>query len=222
MAIPPQVIRFWDERSDDYHGLKVFFTKEFYESGLLNTRPLESFPFFQPGATHVFPIDDDAYFRLTLIFKIMRDKLSLPHTGMENILRNYLKILFLEIETLYGTIEKPFEDTAKGRGYVLLDEFKKLVALNYLKERSVSAYANMLFITPTHLSNTIKEISGNTPTEIIEEMILLDAKVMLSQTNKPVNEIADHLGFNDPSYFSKFFKKRGGMSPAAFRAANRK
>ncbi len=220
VLVPPQVVRYWENRSEDYLALKIFFTEDFFQRGgsLIN---LSALPFFKPEATNVFDIDDEAYFRLTLIFKIMRDKLTLPHEGMEDILRHYLNVLFLEIEELYKKIEVPVEDTPKSRGLILLDKFKKLVAENYLTERSVSAYAQMLFISPTHLSNTIKEVSGKTPTEIIQEMIILDAQVMLRQTTKPINEIADYLGYSDSSYFGKFFKKHTRMSPVTYRLNNK-
>ena len=217
ITLPPEVVRSWTERSADYSGLKVFFTREFYNGGLGNSRSLESFSFFQTEAIHAFKISEEAYGALVMIFRMMDNKLSSPHQGMEDIIRKYVKILLLEIEEMYKDISAPQDDSTKNRGLVLLDEFKRLVSQNYLTERSVSAYADMLFITPSHLSNTIKEVSGKTPTEIIEEMLLLDAQVMLRQTDKPINEIADHLGFNDPSYFGKFFKKHINTTPAAYR-----
>lgn len=75
----------------------------------------------------------------------------------------------------------------------------------------------MLSITPNHLNKCLRTITGKSPTKWIDEAIILEAKVLLSQTTLSVNEITTELGLSDPSYFSRFFRKYEGCTPLEFR-----
>jgi AraC-like DNA-binding protein len=80
--------------------------------------------------------------------------------------------------------------------------------------------AALLFIHPTHLSNTIHEVLGKSPCDIYEERLIEIAKELILSTNKPIAHIAQTLTF-DPSNFTKFFKSYVGTTPKKFREANR-
>jgi AraC family transcriptional regulator, transcriptional activator of pobA len=76
----------------------------------------------------------------------------------------------------------------------------------------------MLNITANHLSQTIKETTGNTAKSFITKRRLEEAKYLLSYTNNDVAEISFHLHFSEPTHFSKFFKKETNQSPIEFRS----
>lgn len=100
---------------------------------------------------------------------------------------------------------------------VIFKQFKNLVELNFNKNLSVSDYASQLNIS-AHLLNTfIKATSGKTTTEIIKERIILEAQQLLHFSELTVSQIADQLGFDDSSYFARYFKKEVGLSPLDFR-----
>ncbi|OAZ05067.1 AraC family transcriptional regulator [Flavobacterium succinicans] len=100
---------------------------------------------------------------------------------------------------------------------VIFKQFKNLVELNFNKNLSVSDYASQLNIS-AHLLNTfIKATSGKTTTEIIKERIILEAQQFLHFSELTVSQIADQLGFDDSSYFARYFKKEVGLSPLDFR-----
>jgi len=82
---------------------------------------------------------------------------------------------------------------------------------------SVAQYARALSVTPARLRAACVEVTGRPPTRVLEERLLLEAKRNLTYTNMTVAEIAYDLGFTDPAYFSRFFSKNAGESPAAFR-----
>ena len=88
--------------------------------------------------------------------------------------------------------------------------------------RSVTDYAHMLSVTPTHLSRVAKEVTGKTVAEIIQDRILLEAKRKLAFTDLPVSEIAYALKFSSPSYFTRFFSTRMAETPKSFRQRSRK
>jgi AraC family transcriptional activator of pobA len=82
---------------------------------------------------------------------------------------------------------------------------------------SVAQYAKSLNVTPARLRAACMEVTGKTPIRVLEERLVLEAKRNLTYTNMTIAQIAYYLGFTDPAYFSRFFSKLAGESPAAFR-----
>lgn len=81
---------------------------------------------------------------------------------------------------------------------------------------SVKDFASLLHIHPTHLSNTIKHVTGRSPCNVFEERLCETAKTLLRETNEPIAEIARTMTY-DPSNFTKFFKKYAGVTPSEYR-----
>ncbi|MGL4599022.1 MAG: helix-turn-helix domain-containing protein [Bacteroidia bacterium] len=104
----------------------------------------------------------------------------------------------------------------------LLELDKHMVDLKSAKAQStfeIKDLANLLFIHPTHLSNTIHEVLGKSPCDIYEERLVGVAKELLLESNRPIAHIAADLTF-DPSNFTKFFKRFAGITPKKFRELN--
>lgn len=80
----------------------------------------------------------------------------------------------------------------------------------------INEFASMLFIHPTHLSNTIKLTTGKAPCDLFEEKLMVIAKRMLSDPKANIADIAFNLTF-DPSNFTKWFKRFEGITPTQFR-----
>lgn len=85
------------------------------------------------------------------------------------------------------------------------------------KERSVIFYANKLCLTPKHLSGVVKEVSGKTAGEWIDNFVILEARALLKSSEMSVQEIAEYLHFANQSFFGKYFKHYVGMSPKEYR-----
>lgn len=88
---------------------------------------------------------------------------------------------------------------------------------HFLTLRKVSDYADLLNVTADHLNRIIKSQSSKTAHELIDDMILIEAKAYLKHTALSVAEIAYKLGFSDPSHFNKFFKKLANCTPLQYR-----
>jgi len=95
--------------------------------------------------------------------------------------------------------------------------FERLVEHNFLKMHSVCAYALMLNISPKALNKRIAKYSSYAPSDIIRRRIILEAKRLLLHTPMSVKEIGYKLGYDDPSYFIRFFSKQVNMAPQNFR-----
>ena len=111
----------------------------------------------------------------------------------------------------------PTSQLAKTRKEEIMAKFILSVSENFRQERQVSFYANALFITPKHLSSVVKEISGRTASEWIENYVTLESKVLLRSTDLTIQEIASKLNFANQSFFGKYFKHQTGLSPSEYR-----
>ncbi|AQX84319.1 AraC family transcriptional regulator [Elizabethkingia sp. HX WHF] len=84
----------------------------------------------------------------------------------------------------------------------------------------INEFANLLFINPNHLSDTISAVLGKSPCAVYEEKLLDIAKDFIRYSDMPINEIAQRLDY-DPSNFTKFFKRHTGNTPVQYRKAFR-
>jgi AraC-like DNA-binding protein len=103
------------------------------------------------------------------------------------------------------------------QGERLFKDFMKILATDKIKSRSVSAYAQRLFITPKYLSSVSKQLTGKTASVWINEAIVKEAKRQLKYTDKSVKEIAMQMDFPNVSFFGKYFKTHVGVSPMEYR-----
>ena len=97
--------------------------------------------------------------------------------------------------------------------------FRRFIALvneHSKQECSVNFYADKLCLTPHYLSTIIREASGQTVMQWINQSVVLEAKVLLKHSDLLIFQISDELNFPNPSFFSKFFKRMTGMTPAEY------
>ncbi len=100
---------------------------------------------------------------------------------------------------------------------LIMQRFLHEVRLHYRKERKLKAYAARLGLTPGHLSVVVREVSGKTASEWIDNFVLLEAKVLLRSTHMTIQQISDELHFPSQSFFGKYFKRQVGVSPKEYR-----
>ena len=105
----------------------------------------------------------------------------------------------------------------KSRKEYIFERFYESLVESYQSERSVKYYADQLCLTPKHLSGVVKEVSGKTVGEWIDELVVLEAKALLNSSSMNIQEIADRLNFANQSFFGKYFKHYTGMSPKEYR-----
>ena len=99
----------------------------------------------------------------------------------------------------------------------LVERFIELVRENYRKERQIGFYADKLCITPKYLSKLVKENTGRSAGEWIENHVILDARAMLQSSDMTIQQIATSLNFPNQSFFGKYFKRATGLSPKQYR-----
>lgn len=136
----------------------------------------------------------------------------------EEIAKNLLQTLIYEVLQLYQ--DKRIEYKMLTRKEKYLQSFVSLLFENHMKERSVSFYADKMFITPKYLSQIIKEASGIHIQEWIDDMVIMAIKALLKSSNMTILQISEEMNFANPSFFGSYFKKRTRMTPLQYRKNN--
>jgi AraC family transcriptional activator of pobA len=197
-------------------GHTISFTQAFFDHFAPPPSPLFDFPFF--FAAHARPwlsISTGDAPAIADLFAEMQREFDTAQPGAAGILRALLHILLVRAERLYAGAHPPRDVT---RATQLTREFQIAVEQHFREWDSVSAYAKALGVTANHLHDVVREQIGRPAGEVIRERRLLDAKRLLLHSDLTAAEIGYRVGFQDPSYFSRFFKRSTQATPAEFRA----
>lgn len=166
---------------------------------------------------HNYYLFDDETFELisTLIGKILKE-ISDKKSQYEYAIKVNLQLVFVEILRAKHKLTK---ETDEKKSYQLerLEEFKQLLADHISVHKEVRWYADQMKLTSYQLNSITRTTVGKTSSGLINEHILLETKRYLLATTNQVNQISWHLGFEDVSYFIRFFKKHTGFTPEVFR-----
>ena len=155
---------------------------------------------------------------LLIMFSALETELEKENdTYHYNVLHNVLHNLLLLAER--ERKNQGFQEIEKGADldYTLL--FKDLLAAQFNKLKSVSAYASQMNVSEKRLTKATMKTVGKSPKKIIDERVILDAKRMLIHTNFSIKQICYNLGFDEPTNFIKYFRKHAEKTPIEFRAA---
>lgn len=136
-----------------------------------------------------------------------------------SMLRAYMHILLVSVFRIYA---KKQNNDILDTSNAMVRQFRQLVSENYLTVRSVQEYADLIGISATHLRDSVKDITGYSPGQLIRQEIIFEAKRRLANTEATTAEIGYGLNFEDTSYFSRFFKRETGKSPSTYRKEIRK
>lgn len=150
----------------------------------------------------------------------MQKELENPENfGREELLRSYLKAFLIQVQRRKNQLDQkngnlPFMLDVKREQLIRLIN---LVDEHFTKGLSLAEYAGLMHISPRTLSDLTAQTLNKTPLMVIQERVILEAQRLLVHSNLNVNQIGFRLGFDDPSYFVKYFKKHTKISPSEFR-----
>lgn len=161
-----------------------------------------------------FSISEEVFNEVSDYFSKIQ-KIAPKEDFSQAILRSYLQLILAICSKEKNKI-LPDKDLI-NTNFKELNDFQNLVEEHFLSERNLSFYADKLHVTTNTLSKKIKSRFNKTPSQIIQERVILEAKKQIHLTRKSFKEIALELNFNDEFYFSKYFKKHTGISPTQFR-----
>lgn len=168
------------------------------------------------GSIVVSPSDDE-WQMMSEVIGIIWNVIS--HEARERQTAHLFASLREQIRALYVTDENGEHSQKGNRQRMQFHQFLGLVREHCIHHRDIAFYAERLCVTSQHLSAVVKQVSGVSAGGWITRSVIVEAKLRLSQTDATVSRIADELGFPNPAFFNKFFKRETGMTPGAYRKA---
>lgn len=154
---------------------------------------------------------------LEMLIGAMQEELKKEDSlGHREALHALVKLFVIMVRRSYAEIN-PSAPNPHKVSYKAFLNFRKLIEENYCRLHTVKDYASLLNVSSKTLTLYVNECSKYSPLELINNRIILEAKRLLRYSVLSVKEIAFRLGFEDPSYFAKFFKRMVKQSPADYR-----
>jgi AraC family transcriptional activator of pobA len=150
------------------------------------------------------------------VLKKMEAEFNTEEDDKDKILLAYLKIFITHISRL-KKIQSTKEAIDLDVNFSLFQKYKAEVEKNFKTQHSVQAFAKKLLTQSRTLNSLSKKYTGKTAGDIIADRIVLEAKRELYYNTKTIKEIGYDLGFDDPAYFTRFFKKQTGLSPQEYK-----
>lgn len=161
-------------------------------------------------------LSTERFEKIGLLLQAIFQEFAQKQIRYKEVVKAILDILFIELVRQSSNPNKIAND-AKLYTQERLEELQDLLEKNIHTKKQVSEYAEMLSITPYQLNAITKASLQKTVSELINEQIILESKRLLIGTTNQINQVADMLGYEDPSYFIRFFKKQTEFTPDAFR-----
>ena len=153
------------------------------------------------------------------MYQMIRRELDTDdYTYKKEVLQRYCEIWMLRNISMEDNTERALDlRMPKSRKEEIFHDFLTLLEKYYTEERSISFYANRMFLTPKYLSTVIKEVSGKHGMQWIDDYVALEAKALLRSSTLSVKQVSDQLNFPSQSMFGRFFKKMTGYSPKQYK-----
>ncbi|MFD0558099.1 AraC-like DNA-binding protein [Stackebrandtia endophytica] len=131
-----------------------------------------------------------------------------------SVLRAFLHVLLVQATRVPDGGDRP---VSVDRATVVAREFVRMLSQSGQVADSVAGYAGRLQVSSSYLAEAVKTATGETPGQLIRRFRILEARRLLGSTDLTVGQISRHLGFDDPSYFCRFFRRETGSTPTGFR-----
>lgn len=217
----PQQLRYY-KKIKPWKGYVFLFSEEFiHQFSKLNI--YQEFPFFQLDANVQLQLNGNEVKELILLLEKLFELYESNETDKLKFIYHYLSLVLLTAKKWYlkqndvGVKAQKTVLLSKAFDELLEKHFFEIATQKVEKILGVSDFAKKLNVSTNYLSDTVKRETGKTPTQIIKERTILEAKSLLRNTTLNVSEVAYFLNFEDPSYFAKYFKNATGISPSNFK-----
>lgn len=219
MAVRPGHTLTGYRASEDFKGFLIMAPLSTLNHSLLSfSRLMSCFMYFRDCP--VVEITADELEIQQHLHSAIVKKQGVKHTPYyDNILDALYQSILYETLSIYTSRMTKSDKGNLRRKEDVFYKFLLLVEDNFQQERSVNYYAERLDITPKHLSAVAKETSGHTAGEWIDSYVILEAKLLLHNSELTIQEISSQLNFANQSFFGKYFKHHTGESPRAYRQA---
>jgi AraC family transcriptional activator of pobA len=217
----PLVPYSWESVGDQQVMYFCLFSELFLQSGG-RQESLQESPLFKAGGEPVYFLNEDQVTYLTVLFKQMCEELDTEYIYKHEILRNQVNLVIHEAIKMqpavtYFTSPNAASRISKLFLHMLDAQFPVEVAVEVPVLKKAGYYAEKLAVHVNYLNAALREVTGKSTSQHINEQVISAAKSLLEQSDWNISEIAFNLGFDSPSYFNLFFKKHSGMTPLSWK-----
>ena len=200
------------EASDDFLLTGMAISPEMLHLSLNNHLPAIFNGKMMDGRLAVGDNERDIVKRMFLLLHDVAKK----ENCSRQIVLNLVAAVLNQYDLLFSENETRQPNSHSNERYIF-DRFIYLVNNNCNREHQMNFYADKMCLTERYLGTVVRKASGVTAKEWIDRAIITSAKVMLKHDNKSAAQIAEELNFNNPSFFSKYFKRIAGCTPQEYR-----
>ncbi|KFE97900.1 helix-turn-helix domain-containing protein [Chryseobacterium luteum] len=219
----PVVPYSWDADDEDQTGWFCLFTDQFLQNGSRLGNLLDS-QLFKIGGTPVFFVDEEQQKIVSDLFVKMMSEIQTEYMHKYDMLRACLHLLIHETMKMHpAETFEPYQNASQRVASLFMELLERQFPIDspeaFLKLKTPNDYAQSLSIHVNSLNRAVKEMTGKTTSRQIASRIVQEANALLKHTDWNISEIAYGLGFEEPAYFTNFFKKQTGLAPNAVRTA---
>ena len=168
----------------------------------------------------IFPISPKESYKMYLYKELLINLVQeVPHAYSKQTRRYHFAGMFCEMMAALNKQipEHERSDVNRNRSIIIARDFIQMVNADNGSHRSVSYYADRLFYSPKYLCTIVRQVTGKTPIQIINEHAIKEIKQKLKNSDLSIKEIADYFDFSNPSFFGKYVKNHLGISPLQYR-----
>jgi AraC-like DNA-binding protein len=210
--------------SPKFSGYTCLFTEAFLKLGDRSESLLQS-PLFKLGGTPIMTLEEEQKDFIIRVFKRMLAEQQADYAYKDELIRNYINLIIHEAVKMQPSLNQSKKRNAAERiTAVFLELLERQFPIEStdrpLELKTAQDFAKNLFVHVNYLNSSVKEVTGRPTTAHIADRIISEAKALLQHTTWSVAEIAYALGFEYPTYFNNFFKKKTGEIPKSVRVTH--
>ena len=204
------------------NGYTCLFAEEFLKTNN-RSESLQESPLFKIGGTPILTLDKEQKKFITSIFQRMLAEQNTSYAYKDELIRNYINLVIHEALKMEPSDKFSKIKNASARiTAVFLELLERQFPIESterpLQLKTAQQFASQLHVHVNYLNSAVKEVTGKSTTTHIGDRLIHEAKALLQHTDWNVADIAYALGYEYPSYFNNFFKKKTGQVPKAIRA----
>lgn len=219
---PGTVVKLYEEPPVNLDAHVLYFDLAFLQNVNINMSAIALPPLMKRPlpVIDLEPEECDMFLRYIEILRLNAQDNANPQVT-QNIGTSILAAMFYQLvlfhhRRIQGYLTADGASKGSGRRNDYVREFVKLVHIHHARERSVSFYADKLFISAKYLTLLVKEATGRSAAKWIDDFVIMEAKNMLRFSGKNIQQVAYALNFTTQSSFGKYFKHITGMSPTEY------
>ncbi|UOY08286.1 helix-turn-helix domain-containing protein [Muricauda sp. SCSIO 64092] len=219
IVMKPQMVIHVLDMDHNLEMIVVSFTIDFIMNNFLERNEFEAWDFFTNSTIPKLKLSGEETESAIALSKLLlkNNATNTINIPFRNRIINYTFGLLLHHYSSIFKRDYPDLEIHLSRQEKLTLQFLKILNENFKTERSVQFYADALYMTSGHLSKVLKQVSGKTAGQLIDDAVIMEAKILLAAPELTVAQIANELQFSDQSFFGKYFKKHTGLPPSKFR-----